>query len=155
MYEHNDREIMIEEIAMDIEQKQMHFFHEKLEGRVNANGGVDVNISTSFSVIIKEAAKCNSYNSDVFYDLLSINNRLENFDFNNEEYYSPILIGFRKMGVDGNAYVRTKVEEKSKKWTHAVIFPEEYFSVFAVTFKKSERWADMGYIEINVTGVHV
>jgi len=155
MYERNNREITVEEIAMDIEQKQMHFFHEKLEGRVDVNGGVDVNISTSFSAIIKEAAKCNSYNSDVFYDLLSINNRLENFDFNNEEHYSPFLIGFRKMGVDGNAFVCTKVEEKSKKWTHAVIFPEEYFSVFVVTFKKSEQWADMGYIEINVTGVHV
>jgi hypothetical protein len=150
-----NREITVEEIARSIEENKMSFFHEKLEGRVNVNGGVDVNISTSFSALIKEAGKCNSYNSDVFYDLLSINNRLENFDFNDEEHYSPILIGFRKLGVDGNAFVRTKVEERSKKWAHAIFFPEEYFSVFAVTFKKSKEWSDMGYIEINVTGVHV
>jgi hypothetical protein len=59
------------------------------------------------------------------------------------------------MGVDGSVFVKARVEDKSKGWTHAIIFPEDYFSVFAVTFKRSEKWADMGYIEINVTGVHV
>lgn len=129
------------------------FFEEKIQARVTANG-IDVNLSSSFTAMIKEAAKCNRFSSDLIYDIQIINSRLNFFDLFDDECYSPILIACRKDGVDGNEFITSRVENASRNCAYAICFPESYFSVFAVTFEKSED-IDLGYVDIHVKGVHV
>ena len=129
------------------------FFDKKLEGRASING-IDINMSDVYSAMIKEAAKCNYYASDLIYDIEAINDRLKHFDIFDEDSYSPILVACRKSGVDGNSFILSRVENASRNCAYVICFPEEYFSVFAVTFEKSED-IDLGYVKIHVKGVHV
>jgi hypothetical protein len=147
-----EREINVNTIAEEV-MSRLGFFEEKIEARVTANG-IDVNLSSSFTAMIKEAAKCNRFSSDLVYDIQIINERLNFFDLYDEESYSPILIACRKDGVDGNGFILSRVENASQNCAFAICFPEHYFSVFAITFTKSEDF-DLGYVNIHVKGVHV
>lgn len=78
---------------------------------VFGKNGLDFNYSGMFSKLIKDAARCNHYNSDIFYDLKHIESRLK--EFNPEEEFEPIWIGFRKMGVDGTEFVIRRCEDQN------------------------------------------
>lgn len=147
-----EREINVNTITEEV-MSRLGFFEEKIEARVTANG-IDVNLSSSFTAMVKEAAKCNRFSSDLIYDIQTINARLNLFDLFDEECYSPILIACRKDGVDGNGFITSRVENASRNCAFAICFPENYFSVFAITFEKSE-YSDLGYVNIHVKGVHV
>lgn len=147
------KEITIRTIAEEVMGRQVSFLDEKLEGRAGING-IDINMSDVYSTMIKEAARCNYYASDMIYDIEIINHRLKNFDIFDEDSYSPILVACRKSGVDGNVFILSRVENASRNCAYAICFPESYFSVFAVTFEKSED-IDLGYVNIHIKGVHV
>lgn len=147
-----EKEINVNTITEEV-MSRLGFFEEKIEARVTANG-IDVNLSSSFTAMIKEAAKCNRFSSDLIYDIQTINSRLSSFDLFDEESYSPILIACRKDGVDGNGFITSRVEDASRNCAFAICFPGSYFSVFAVTFEKTED-IDLGYVDIHVKGIHV
>lgn len=147
------KEINVNTITEEI-MGRFGFFEEKLEARITSNG-FGVNLSSVFTAMIKEAAKCNRYSSDLIYDIDGINSRLEHFDYEDEESYSPILVACRKDGVDGNNFILQRVTEASRNCEYAICFPKDYFSVFAITFGKQEEYADLGYLDIHVKGIHV
>jgi len=98
------------------------------------NGSVMYNPSAMFSQLIKDAARCNYYNSDIFYDLKAIYDRLEAFKTPEEDphYSDPIWLGFRKMGVDGTSFVLSRIGED----THRAA--QEYFALYSVKIDPAE-----------------
>ena len=71
----------------------------------NENEGIfDVNYSSILTHLIKEAAKCESYASDLFVDWKSIDKSLRNKELKSNYY----LFGFRNMGVDHRSYVEVR-----------------------------------------------
>lgn len=83
--------------------------------------GLSVNIFDAFSKLIKDAARCNYYNCDIYYDIKDINERFERFDGE----FEPKYIGFRKMGVDSNTYIYDRLQQGEKLYN-------AYFAFYSV-----------------------
>lgn len=128
-------------------------FYEETTGAYVGKNGIDINLSSAFTTMIKEAARCNRYSSDVIYDIQAINNRLETFNYNNENSYEPIVIAFRKDGVDGNGFILSRVSDASANAQYSIHFPKDYFSMFSLEFVKDDDYP--GYVNIKIRGVHV
>lgn len=64
------------------------------------------NMSGIYSELIKQAARCNRYNSDVIYDIQSIDKAMETWTGEKTLF----AIGFRRDGVDGNSYIKSRLE---------------------------------------------
>lgn len=64
------------------------------------------NMSAIYSEFIKQAARCNRYNSDVIYDIQTINDAMETWTGEKTLF----AIGFRRDGVDGNSYIQSRLE---------------------------------------------
>ena len=78
--------------------------------QVFSNGVVSFNVSEFFTKLIKDAARCNSYSSDVVYSLFKINQILSNY----QELavgMEPVWIAFRRHGVDGTEYLLSRIGE--------------------------------------------
>ena len=97
-----------------------------------AQRGLNFNTSWMFSTLIKDAARCNNYNSDIYYDLKYIDKRLENF--NPDEEFEPIWIGFRKMGVDGTSFVLCKCNDSGCYGT----LSQNYFALYSISIEPKE-----------------
>ena len=93
--------------------------------------GLEVNMSTEFSQLIKDAARCNHYNSDVYYDIKGIHERFKEYDGGE---FDPIWIGFRRMGVDGTSYVLARVEGLSTLFSYYL--SSAYFALYSVMVEK-------------------
>ena len=93
------------------------------------NHGISCNISGFYTQLIKDAARCNNYSSDVIYSINDIYDICQKYDQNEE--YGPFLIGMRKLGVDSNAFI----EAKCKEWTDVY---NEYFALYSVEFVPDE-----------------
>lgn len=65
-----------------------------------------INTSDILTILIKEAAKCNRFSSDLFIDWLILNNNLSN----NQYAGQTLLFGFRENGVDHNAFVECRIK---------------------------------------------
>ena len=114
--------------------------------------GLDFNTSDIFSRLIKEAAKCECYNSDVFYDLKNIEESFKNFD--PEKEFEPIWLGFRKMGVDCTNFVLCRVNDAGMYGkiadTYFVLYSltverkgEGFYTVYLTKYPtKEETWTD-------------
>lgn len=70
--------------------------------------GLSCNLSTFCSKLIKDAARCNRFNSDVVYDINGIQDALKKYRANTE--FEPIWIGFRRYGVDGTNYILSRID---------------------------------------------
>lgn len=82
---------------------------------------LETNVSSMYTQLIKEAARCNRYSSDVIYDIQAFERALETF---NPENNLPIIaFGFRKDGVDGNSFVLSRCKNKYDLY-------KEYFAVY-------------------------
>lgn len=147
------REITIPEIINSLNSRPC-FYQETIEARI-LNGRAEVNLSTPFTKLIKEAARCSFYSSDIIYDIEGINDRIEHFNLDNEDNYSPILIAFRKMGVDGNNFVLSRTRECSQNLKYSVAFPPDYFSIFVFEFRKDEKYSDLGYVNIVIRAYYI
>jgi len=109
--------------------------------------GLNVNISDIFSDMVKDAARCNNYNSDVYYDMCAIDDALKNY--NPEESFDPIWIGFRKMGVDGTSYVLLRAEE-DKSWPQMAL-SKNYFALYSLDVReKSDGLYNVVWSEYSV-----
>ena len=87
------------------------------------------NMSAIFSEFIKQAARCNRYNSDVIYDIQTINAAME--VWNNEK--NLFAIGFRRDGVDGNSYIQSHLENDCRNiWD----IHKYYFALYFVEVKE-------------------
>lgn len=86
-----------------------------------------VNYSSILTTLIKEAAKCEGYSSDLFivweYNVM---NKLKNMIGGEKEYY---FFGFRKYGVDGNGFCNSILRNSDG----------EYFSIYVVKMEIVER----------------
>ena len=91
------------------------------------SSGLDFNQSDLFSRLIKDAARCNGYNSDVFYDLKYIDERMK--EFNPNEVFDPIWIGFRKLGVDNTDFVLCRCDDE---YTYGSM-SSNYFALYSIT----------------------
>jgi len=66
----------------------------------------NINMSSIYSLLIKEAARCDHYASDVVLDIESIEEKLKAAQ-TSWDYY----VGFRDMGVDGPSFVKIRLEK--------------------------------------------
>lgn len=86
--------------------------------------GLSVNISDFFTQLIRDAARCNSYASDVYYDLCAIDRALK--EYRTGQTFEPIFVGFRRHGVDGNSFILCRIGENQYN-AH-----QEYFALYSV-----------------------
>lgn len=101
---------------------------------------VSVNLSDMFTRLIRDAARCSSYSSDVFYSLTEIDNAVRNY--RNFAEFEPIFIGFRRHGVDGNSFILSRIEGNPYN-VH-----REYFALYSVTIEQKEPgWAEIIFNE--------
>lgn len=102
---------------------------------------VEVNMSTIYTQLIREAARCNRYASDLVYDIESINEMFKTSNFETR------IIAFRKDGVDENNFVKSGTDGDTNNI---------YKMYFAIYFIKVE--ADKDYSEfytVKCKGYHV
>lgn len=67
---------------------------------------VSINMSSIYTALIKEAAKCENYASDVLYDIKHVEEEL----YENMKETSNVFFGFRDMGVDHKEYIKSRIE---------------------------------------------
>ena len=118
----------------------------------NCVGKLDPNMSSEFSAMIKEAARCNAYASDLLYDIEAIKEMVTSVnpmdfpdDRSNDENFPVVGVGMRKMGVDGNSFILSRCNGECYN------IYKEYFFMFFVTFGRSEY----GSLEIVTVGYNV
>lgn len=90
--------------------------------------GLSFNPSDMFSIFIKEAARCNNYNSDVIFDIEHVTER---FHVYAGKEFEPIWIGFRKLGVDGTDNVLLRLKNELP-W---VALTTEYFALYSISLE--------------------
>lgn len=78
---------------------------------------VSINMSSIYTALIKEAAKCDNYASDVLYDIKHVEEEL----YENMKETSRVFFGFRDMGVDHNDYIKWHIEDDDLKETYRTI----------------------------------
>jgi hypothetical protein len=95
--------------------------------------GLDFNQSDLFSRLIKDAARCNGYNSDIYYDLCYIDDFMKHFEpaAGNE----PIWLGFRKLGVDCTSFVLCRCENDFIYGSLA----KNYFALYSISIEPDEN----------------
>ena len=117
--------------SQELFEKMQPAFQETYTAQLLSDG-LSVNMSDIYSTLIKEAARCNSYNSDVVYDINYIHDKLKEYRGGN---FEPIFVGFRKYGVDGTSYILSRMEDYSSPY---LCLSREYFVVYSVTLNKTE-----------------
>lgn len=131
--------------AMDFRKKHTKII--EVVGYLDDNGKLQVNMSYIYSKLVKEAAKCKQFASDIIYDIAAIEDNISGIQ---ECVTSNTVIGFRELGTDGNTYMRNRV----KKYP----FVKFYTNILMLTlsYSKVERKCsirlftlDMGKIERN------
>ena len=91
--------------------------------------GLGFNTSDLYSTLIKEAARCNCFNSDVVYDIEFIESR---FHVYSGKEFEPLFIGFRKLGVDGTDYSILRLKEYDNPREGLL---KEYFAFYSITLE--------------------
>lgn len=109
---------------------------EELSAQMLADG-LSVNLSSFFTKLIKDAARCNSYSSDVFYDMQKIDTAMR--EYRPRQDFIPIFVGFRRHGVDGNSFILSRLENDMRGNVYAL--SHEYFALYSVNVKPDgEGW---------------
>lgn len=104
-------------------------------------GHFSFNPSGMYTRLIKDAARCNRFSSDVLFDINTINDRIK--EYTGEEEFEPIWIGFRKDGVDGTNYVLTRINDE---FGYHSALSQHYFALYSVTVEKGAY--DMWYVHM-------
>ena len=107
--------------------------------------GLDFNTSHLFSTLIKDAARCNNYNSDIYYDLSYIDDRLKHFEPADD--FEPIWIGFRKMGVDCTSFILARCNNESMYGALST----NYFALYSISVEKAEE----GFFDVYLNEYYV
>ncbi len=102
------------------------------EAYYRENRGLQLNYSDIFCKLIKDAARTNRFQSDVFYTLKEIENTID--EFNPENIPDPIWIACRKDGVDGTRYILCTYDNKDTYGSMS----QRYFSLYSVSFRQED-----------------
>ena len=95
--------------------------------------GADVNRSDIMSYLIKEVGtKVIHYQSDLYYDLHTINEAIDNWK--PDEIMDDIYVGLRESGVDGNSFVIAGVVNSST----ARGFVDRYIELYKISLREVE-----------------
>ena len=97
------------------------------------NDGLEINLEGMYSKFIKDAARCNCYNADVWYDIKIIKEAMT--EFNPSEEFDPIWVGFRKMGVDSTSFVISRINENDNESPYFIL-AQNYFALYSVNVVK-------------------
>ena len=95
-----------------------------IHGQPNA-----INLSSIYTLLIKEAGKCEAYSSDILIDIDSIKESIKQFDGDTKIHY----IGFRNYGTDHETFIVCRNES-------------EYRKVYMITVSPDERYDD--YVQV-------
>jgi len=87
--------------------------------------GISCNLSDFYTKLIKDAARCNRYSSDIVFDINEINEKLKTY--RNGREFEPVWIGFRRHGVDGTSYVVSAITEQPDLQPY-----QRYFALYSV-----------------------
>lgn len=90
---------------------------------------LNANMSDIFTILIKDAARCNRYSSDIFYDLTAVRDRMEHFS--RSEPFEKMLFGFRKDGVDCTNFVLSRCSNPLDAY-------DEYFAFYSLGVEHEE-----------------
>lgn len=71
---------------------------------------MEANLSSEFSELIRQAARCNRYGSDLIYDINNVNDAMETWEGERKLF----VFGFRRDGVDGNSFVLSRINNECK-----------------------------------------
>lgn len=117
---------------------------ESFEGYYRDGRGLDINYSDVFCQLIRDAARTNRFQSDVYYSLKQIDETTK--DFSPEYIPDPIWIGFRKDGVDGTAYVEVSCDDNKLYRS----LSSRYFMLYSVSFRIAEtEYGERYYMDLN------
>lgn len=85
------------------------------------------NMSSIYTKLIKEAGRCNRFSSDIIYDINYIEEQMELYpEIRN---FEPILIGFRKDGIDNSNFVLSRCNENPYEVYN------DYFALYSLTLE--------------------
>jgi len=96
---------------------------------------MEVNLSSEFSELIRQAARCNRYSSDIIYDIGNVNDAMEKWTGKKTLF----VMGFRRDGVDGNSFVLSRVNNECKEIYN---IHNLYFAIFFMEVKEDEGYTD-------------
>lgn len=113
-----------QELYNKIKPSEVHYYFAQL-----LSDGLNVNLNDIFTPLIKDAARCNGYNSDIYYDMIAIDEAMKSYRAGQE--FEPMWIGFRKLGVDGTAFVLLRISDNN---TYADL-SANYFALYSLTLK--------------------
>ena len=98
----------------------------KTDAHVGKNKLV-ANMTDVYSKLIKEAGRCNRFSSDVIYDINEIEKQMESYP--EIRKFDPVLVGFRKDGVDGNSFILSRCNGNPYE------VYRDYFALYSVTLE--------------------
>ncbi len=87
-----------------------------------------INLSSTFTLLIQTAGKCEFYSSDILYDIEDIKQAVETVQLGKS---INLYLGFRMSGVDHTAFVYNSPRDKYMKLLEVVVscYEPEYISV--------------------------
>ena len=95
--------------------------------RITGERKLEVNMSSTYTQLIKEAGRCNRFSSDVIYDIQAMEEAWKSFD---PEAEMPFFVcGFRKDGVDGKSFVESRCNNARNLYS---AINGNYFSMYFV-----------------------
>jgi len=103
---------------------------------------MDANLSSEFTELIRQAARCNRYASDIIYDIGNVNDALETWTGEKTLF----VFGFRRDGVDGNFFVLSRVNSECK---NIYDIHKLYFAIYFMEFKKDSEYDSFYNVETN------
>ena len=111
------------------------------------NGKLDINLSSEFTQLIREAARCNRYASDIIYDIGNVNDKLSNFNLDDySEFDLPIFaMGFRRDGVDGNSFILSRLNNSHNGSMYGLY--KEYFAIYFMEVVRDKDYPDHFRVE--------
>lgn len=77
-----------------------------------------LNMSTIFTELIKQAARCESYSSDICYEIQEIMNAISGITPPETILGETYMFGFRDMGVDHDNFIKSRIENQSDFYCH-------------------------------------
>ena len=110
---------------------------ESTVGCISREEIADINWSSIATLLIKEAAQCTSYSSDILYDMNKVEDALK------KGTNSSFMFGFRDKGVDHKEFVSVRLEDQL---TMANVYRKLY--KLDITFDKKLNSVKMDLFEL-------
>lgn len=114
---------------------------ERVYCQILANG-ILYNPSEFYTKLIRDAARCNRFSSDVVFSIDEIREAFREYKSGKE--FEPIWIGFRRHGVDHADFIMSKIACSSKGID---VLEDEYFALYSIDVESDDPgWC---YVIIN------